>query len=113
MISLFEQGENRLLRREEGETLCIEAWGENSLRVRAVHMGDPLEGEDWALCRRPAAQAAITVCGEEADVINGRLRAHIAADGRLTFYDRSGKRLLEEYARNCRNHLPKTARLWK
>lgn len=100
----FEVQENRLIRREEGETLCIEAWGENSLRVRAVRMGDPLEGGDWALCRRPAARAAVTVRGEEAEVVNGRLRAHVSADGRLTFYDLSGRRLLEEFVRNRRNH---------
>lgn len=94
---------DRLFRCCYGETLCVEPWGKNSLRVRAVQMGQPLEGEDWALTQKPDGKAAITVHGEEADVENGSLRAHVTAGGKLVFYNQKGGLLLEEYARNRRD----------
>ena len=39
----------RLIRKMGGEILCVEAWGENSLRVRAVQYGCKLEGRDGAI----------------------------------------------------------------
>ena len=39
---------NSLIRIYEDETLQIEAWGENSLRVRATKLAE-MPKEDWAL----------------------------------------------------------------
>lgn len=103
MEALYQVCENRLFRRDSGETLCVEAWGENSLRVRAVQMGDALEGEDWALSQKPESKAEITIRGEEAEVVNGKLRAKITAGGKLVFFNQKGELLLEEYARNRRD----------
>ena len=47
MFHVDDQG--RLIRKLAGETLCVEAWGESSLRVRAVQYGCELEGRDGAL----------------------------------------------------------------
>ncbi len=45
---VFTEEGGRLCRRYDDELLCIEPWGENSLRVRATKTG-ALSDRDWAL----------------------------------------------------------------
>lgn len=45
---MFTAKGNALEYRREGETLRIEPWGSDALRVRAV-MGREFSGRDWAL----------------------------------------------------------------
>ena len=99
----FVDDQGRLLRRFAGETLCIEAWGENSLRVRAVQYGCELEGREGALLDKPEGKAQIEIRGDTATIINGRIRAEIAKSGKLSFYNHKGEQLLQEFARNRRD----------
>jgi alpha-D-xyloside xylohydrolase len=48
----FQAEGNALIARRGGETLRIEGWGRDSLRVRAV-MYDGWTGNDWALTEKP------------------------------------------------------------
>ena len=48
----FTAEKNALTARRGGETLRIEGWGKDSLRVRAV-MYDGWTGNDWALTEAP------------------------------------------------------------
>ena len=48
----FLTEKNALVCRRGGETLRIEGWGKNSLRVRAV-MYNGWTGNDWALTETP------------------------------------------------------------
>ncbi len=98
MFHIDEQG--RLIRAWAGETLCVEAWGENGLRIRAVQNGCALEGHPGALMEKPAQQAQITHDGETATIVNGSIRGEITPGGKLVFYNQKGEKLLEEYARN-------------
>jgi len=93
----------RLMRRYRGETLCIESWGDHSLRIRAVQYGCELEGREGALMPCNSNPAMITIVGNEATIINGRLTALITQSGKLVFRNQSGELLLEEYARNRRD----------
>ncbi len=43
----FITEKNALICKRQGETLRVEAWGENSLRVRATMLKD-FTGNDWA-----------------------------------------------------------------
>ena len=61
--------ENALVCRRRGETLRIEAWGRDSLRVRSA-MG-PVGGEDWALTETPEETRAEVSVGTE-DPLGGR-----------------------------------------
>lgn len=103
MDSVFQIEGNRLFRRYDGETLCVEPWGRNGIRVRAVKMGIPLEDNDFALSQETEHNAEIKVDGECAAVLNGKLRAEVTASGKLVFYNQNGKRLLEEYMRTRRD----------
>ena len=96
-------GQGRLIRCFGGETLCVEAWGESALRVRAVQYGCPLEGRDGALLDRPDGKAEIIIRGDAATIANGRIRAEITRGGKLVFFNQKGELLLQEFARNRRD----------
>ena len=99
----FVDAQGRLIRRFAGETLCVEVWGESSLRVRAVQYGCELDGRDGALTDKPEGKAQITIHDDTATIVHGRIRAEITKGGKLIFYNHKGERLLEEFARNRRD----------
>ena len=108
---IFQQEQNALIARKGGETLRIEAWGKDSLRVRAT-MFPQLTGNDWALTEQPeAATAKIETYTQSlrsgdgsfwdapmASIENGRIKATVNYSGVLTFY-RDGRQILKEHFR--------------
>lgn len=107
----FEVDHGALVARRQGETLRIEPWGRDALRVRAT-MQPEIEARDWALTEAPGpARAEITI-GEEAhwvgdgtydtrpcaSIVNGRIRADVNFAGVVSFY-RDGRLILREYYR--------------
>ncbi|MEO8183801.1 MAG: glycoside hydrolase family 31 protein [Deltaproteobacteria bacterium] len=93
---------NRLVRRFDDETIWIEPWGVNSLRVRVTRRGS-MEPADWALLTPTARPAEIEIEGESARVTQGELTAQINREGWLRFVNRRGELLLEEYWRDRRD----------
>lgn len=81
------------------ETLRIEPWGSNSLRVRATRR-TVLEPFDWALIPQASGRATIVIEGKSARITHGDLTAHVSAEGWLRFTNAAGVVLLEEYWRN-------------
>ena len=103
MDSVFLEREGKLFWQYDGENLCIEPWGENSLRLRAWCQADrPPEG--WALTE-PVKETPAVVRFEErrgrpvAVIKNGKLTAKVTEGGKVTFLNEKGKILLEEYVR--------------
>ena len=64
--------------RGSGETLRVEGWGLNSLRVRARMMGEILDTE-YALLHPAAAHCEIEVDGDAATIRNGKIDAVLRA----------------------------------
>lgn len=96
-MAILKQVGNRLVREYDGEKLWIEPWGENGLRVRATK-NFKMEEENWALLESES-NAQITIDGQNALVINGKITAQVLDNGKILFY-RDGKTLLlEEYLR--------------
>ena len=107
----FEITDNALVCRRRGETLRIEPWGRDSLRVRAA-MGMDVLDIPWALTEAvEKPQAKISVyevdhwAGDgtidkrpEASIENGRVKAVVNFAGVVT-YLRDGKKILREYYR--------------
>ena len=101
-----------LICRRQGETLRIEAWGQDALRVRAT-MLPAFSGQDWALTEPvPSRRATVEMGRQErregngsfrsyplATVTNGRMSVTVNHGGVMTFY-RDGKQILREYFRN-------------
>lgn len=93
----FTKTENALIGRQENETLLIEAWGKNALRIRGTQYPE-FEKENWALDYSKAEEIKISVMEGKAVIQNGKLKAELTDFGQLTFY-KDGKLILEEYYR--------------
>ena len=111
--------ENKLIREYDGEKLQIEAFGENSLRVRVTRLNSFPEN-DWALLPQEEQDIQITItqnkkeenapkvnseeriAGDGATIINGKIKATITKEGKLIFEDNRGRILLKEL--ECDRH---------
>ena len=121
----FEEKNHVLLVSHQGERLRIEAWGADSLRVRASRYRE-FTGRDWALTEDvpeeqrkaeifislPDGKKGDGTDSAEADtdpgelqmqsyatIQNGRLKIRVNGAGVISFY-RDGKLFLREYYRN-------------
>lgn len=92
----FQVDGRRLVRRHRGETLWIEPWGLDSLRVRSTRNARIDDETDWALLPSDPAPALISVNGQTAVVRNGRLEARIDERGWIEFVREDGTSLLRE-----------------
>jgi alpha-D-xyloside xylohydrolase len=99
-MGVFSQEENRLVWHFNGEKLVLEAWGENSLRVRSVMMGDIID-TDFALLKVESCNAQIDILEHEAIITNGKIKAVIRENDwtkncQISFYNNKGELLLQE-----------------
>lgn len=101
-IMIFEQ-QGKLLFRYDDNTLVVEAWGDNSLRIRATKLSSIPE-RDWALTEglpRSAQAAAVeTYSDGSGSISSGEIQATVSKRGKLVVTNGSGRVLLEEYARH-------------
>jgi alpha-D-xyloside xylohydrolase len=119
---MFREKDGKLIYFYDNETVCIEAWGENALRVRATKNYD-FSGRDWALDGADAHKGQVEICVDNeanagayanmysgkdeshASITNGRLCATIGAGGVITFTDHDGKVLLKEFSRRLQDEM--------
>ncbi len=95
----FFEEQGALIARSGHETIRIEAWSENSLRVRST-MNRSFTKENWALSEPVSpTDAQIEIEGGHASISNGDIRAEISDVGLISVY-RKGERVLHEYRRN-------------
>lgn len=93
---------SRLIYHYDFETLWIEPWGRDSLRVRATYQAHMPE-ERWALLEEPEAlEPEIHITEEKAVIRNGNIRAEILSYGKVSFYNQRNELLLEEYVRDVK-----------
>jgi len=117
----YTQSGNRLIGRQGQETIWVEPWGRNSLRVRVTREAQ-MDPHDWALTDKPAAEsdgnitieevelvepwipevqkAAHTQRAQTASIRNGEITACFNAEGWLTFLNNEGQVLTQEYWRD-------------
>lgn len=91
---------NKIFRRCDKEVLCIEAWGENGLRVRATQRHEFTPDDISALLKPGECVANIEQDETHTIIENGKIQCLISNSGKLSFLDQNGKKLLEEYERN-------------
>ena len=106
---IFQKEGNRLELRRGNETVWIEPWGKDSLRVRATRRKE-MSGRDWALMEPPeVTEADIDIrvidvtepwyrdrpekarTAEVADIRNGGITARVDEEGWITFLNAEGK----------------------
>lgn len=100
---------SRLVYTYDSETVWVEPWGPNALRVRATKT-PAMPTEEWALGleQPPTGEASpINMASGElpgsATITNGAIAATMTAGGKLTVRNSRGAVLLEEFARNRRD----------
>ncbi len=125
-MDIFEIDGSQIVWRGDGETVVIEPWGGNSLRVRAAVMSDVLD-TDFALLPQPPLEVSIDVEDNVARLTNGNITAVMTASSfhadavgyrvhrcALSFYNQHGTLLFKELdaggslnlkARELRPHL--------
>lgn len=97
-MGFFTLDGDRLIRKYESETLWIEPWGRDSLRVRATHRS-AMSDEDWALLQPDSCKADVEIGDTTATLTNGKITASISKGGAINFSNQKGETLLEEYWR--------------
>ena len=121
----FQTKNGVLIAQVNGETLRIEPWGKDSLRVRAT-MLPGFSGKDWALTEVPekteakAEQFAVDhleIDGSmgkrtSASITNGKIRAVVNFAGVITFY-KEEQEILREYHRCYDGTISKESRCLK
>lgn len=96
MIRFFEEN-GALVARLKNETVRIEGWGKDALRVRATLLKKMPE-EAHALTEKAEHNAKVTVSPSEerAEIVNGRIKATVNCVGIICFY-KDDKLILQEY----------------
>ena len=120
----FELRDNALVCNRQGETLIIEGWGKDSLRVRAT-MNTEFTGKCWALTEKVTTSKCDVktyVVKEKtgdgiqentwASIANGRIKAEVNYAGVISFY-RDDKLFLREYFRSYGGTISKESRCLK
>lgn len=102
-MNWFEQDGQNLIWRGAGETLMLTPWGNDSLRVRSVLMGDIADDRFALLPPQPAEDVEIVIGETDASIRVGRLTARIGMDGwhhyaQISFFNQKGSLLLRETA---------------
>ena len=111
---MFICEERALFVRHQGETLRIEPWGKDSLRIRAT-MYPRFSGENWALSEKVTnypAEISVSEDGSTAEIRNGRIRIVVNAQSVMKVL-KDGKVIFQEYFRNYEGTLVKESRCLK
>lgn len=118
-MSRIQRQGDALLYHYDTETLKIEPWGENSLRIRGTQYTELCE-EDWALLPPPPLATDIRITADGGTLRNGNIIARLTHGGQLSIENAGGVELLREYHRNRRaltghtsSALEVEAREWK
>lgn len=98
----FEEQDNSLLFRENGETVMITPWGENSLRVRGSILSDITDSNKTLLSPKKM-DAKIIISDKKASIENGQIRAELTVEPwgnalQISFYNQKGEVILQEIA---------------
>jgi len=95
--SNFQRSGARIVWRVKEQTLWVEPWGKDSIRVRATTLAGMLE-RDWSLLSAKKSSTKISIAGGVAKLVNGKLTATVdAKSGRVRFFRTgSSEPLVEE-----------------
>ena len=87
---MFERAGARIIWRLKDQTLWVEPWGRDSVRIRATTLAEMPE-RDWSLLAPKKAPVKIAIEKTSARLVNGKLTATVDAKGRVRFF-KSGRK---------------------
>jgi len=88
--SMFERAGSRIIWRLKDQTLWVEPWGRDSVRVRATALAE-MPQRDWSLLAPKKAPVKVAIDKTSARLVNGKLTATVDAKGRVRFF-KSGRK---------------------
>ena len=93
----FTEENGALIAHSRNETIRIEGWGNNALRVRTTLL-KKLPQDAHALTENVAHSAKVTIAegGETAEIVNGKIKATVNGVGIICFY-KDNELILQEY----------------
>ncbi|MDY2847697.1 MAG: hypothetical protein SOU50_05710 [Oscillospiraceae bacterium] len=93
----FTEENGALIARLRNETIRIEGWGNNALRVRATLL-KKLPEDAHALTEKASHNAEVMIdsSSETAEIVNGRIKATINCVGIICFY-KDKELIMQEY----------------
>lgn len=99
-MNFFEKQGDSLVFRENGETVMITPWGENSLRVRSTILED-IQDNSVALLEPKKSEPSIQIEPMKASIQNGKITAELVVQPwgnalQITFRNQKGEVLLRE-----------------
>jgi alpha-D-xyloside xylohydrolase len=93
----FERQDHMLVWRGNHETVSIEPWGQDSLRVRATMEAEIRDDLPGVLLPPPPLNAQVAIGAEQAVIRNGNIAAEVSSAGRIRFLNaETGAALLTE-----------------
>lgn len=125
----FSKGNQALVFRTGGETVRIEAWGKNALRIRSTMLPE-LNDNNWALSENPEngeSEADVKIdffereyhgdgwgktMQKHASITNGRIKAEVNFTGIISFF-RDDSLILREYFRSYGGTISRESRCLK
>ena len=93
---MFSTDKSALVFNDESLCVRIEPYGKDTLRVRA-RLDGSFGVRDYALLPQAEVDAEVKISEKSAELVNGKARAVIEENGKISFYNGDGKLLLEEY----------------
>jgi alpha-D-xyloside xylohydrolase len=103
--SVFTHDENRLVWRWNQQTLWVEPWGADCIRVRATVLPE-MPQRNWSLLEAKSSLPEIAIEDGLARLINGRLTATVDEKGRVRFFKHGSETSLVEEIAFRTNHPP-------
>lgn len=98
---MFYTEGNKLIRKFDNEIISIEPWGKNSFRVKSSPHGILPEYKNALTEEVKESNAKINIYNDinEAEIINGNIKAYVTNRNRIVFKNSKDEVLLEEYLR--------------
>lgn len=107
---MIYEKDGALIRFFNSEIVKIEPYGKNALRVRCSPEGR-FSNRANALLEVKTPRAKVTIGDGFGEIVNGKIRASVDKDGKISFYNQEGELLLSEALRL--NPLKRPARMFK
>ena len=80
---MIQKEKNRLIRRNDQELLCIEAWGKNSFRIRATNRFEFIPDDVSSLLAQPECEVDIKEENGCVIIQNGKLKCVMGPTGKM------------------------------
>ncbi|MFI3173206.1 MAG: family 31 glucosidase, partial [Eubacteriales bacterium] len=88
---MLKQVEGKLIRKYDKNLMCVEPWGENSLRIRVTQAREIIEDIPNALELPIDSSAHISIEDDCATITNGNITCRVVNTGKLKFYNQKGE----------------------